>query len=162
MRCCKVSKIQQMLSVSFYRLPSTTGGSHVIAGENAQERRAMKIMTGAFACSIRGSTRTPSPRLRGRGRSRAAGGSPQAKRLSAFYTGEAYAHLGHAALKRGMWARAQECFTRACRPSALRRPALPSGCGSPQTLADRKSPWTRLRTRWKSIPIRQSAFSRRA
>ena len=36
---------------------------------------------------------------------------PLNERLSAFYTGEAYANLGHAALKRGAWERAAECFT---------------------------------------------------
>ena len=38
---------------------------------------------------------------------------PLNERLSAFYTGEAWANLGHAALKRGSWERAEECFVQA-------------------------------------------------
>jgi len=35
------------------------------------------------------------------------------ERLSAFYTAESYAHLGHASLKQEQWGRAETCFARA-------------------------------------------------
>jgi tetratricopeptide (TPR) repeat protein len=35
------------------------------------------------------------------------------ERLSAFYTAESYAHLGHTALKQEQWSRAETCFARA-------------------------------------------------
>lgn len=38
---------------------------------------------------------------------------PLTIKLSEFYTGEACAHLGHAAMKRGQWERAQDYFTQA-------------------------------------------------
>src|SRR5690242_14298138 len=46
---------------------------------------------------------------------RANGGRPDemTERLCRFYTAEAYAHLGHAALKNRQWERAQECFREA-------------------------------------------------
>ena len=35
------------------------------------------------------------------------------ERLASFYTAESYAHLGHTAMKHGLWERADECFRHA-------------------------------------------------
>src|SRR5690349_3082614 len=35
---------------------------------------------------------------------------PLTDRLASFYTAESYAHLGHAAMKHGLWEKAEDCF----------------------------------------------------